>query len=103
MFNSKFTFKICSKYLTICSAYIRRSSNTLVITELIHKSGNLITFLHDRVFEQVSRFSVHFTHSRVEYFLAFLEASEVIFELAGSLAGGDGGRWAVIAVIQVLK
>lgn len=74
-----------------------------MISELLSKSGTLITFLHDRAFEKAGKVANAIPYSKVELFLGFLETSEVIFELSGSLVAGEVGKWAVILVIQILK
>ena len=42
-------------------------------------------------------------YDRIQQILGFLEAAEVLLELAGTLAGGGVGKWAVIVVVQLIK
>ena len=76
------------------------------MTELLFKSGQVLAFVNDRVFEQIlakgSEIAPELTH-RAEQLLAFVEASEAVLELAGLLAAGDAGKWALVVVIQTVK
>lgn len=70
-----------------------------MITELVCRAGQLLTFLHDRAFDRLSGRD----RGRLRLFLGFVETSEVILELGGYVVSGSVGRWAVIVVVQVLK
>lgn len=74
------------------------------MTELLYKSSQLLTFVNDRVFEQLLAAKNNSAlYDCVEKILGFVETSECVFELAGSLAGGEVGKWAIIFNLQCLK
>jgi hypothetical protein len=82
--------------------YLRQTKNSLVLTELLYKSGQLLSYANDRVFEHLLAPDSP-VYGRIEALLGFLEAAECLFELSGSLAGGEVGRWTVIVTVQFLK
>ena len=91
----------CKWIFYLGTAYWNKSRNSLLVTELIYKAGNLLHFLNDRVFEKA--FNNEAKRDRVKFFLGLIENTEVILELSGRLAGGETGRWLVIVVVQLLK
>eukprot|EP00095_Tigriopus_kingsejongensis_P005012 maker-scaffold139_size317827-snap-gene-1.22 protein:Tk05012 transcript:maker-scaffold139_size317827-snap-gene-1.22-mRNA-1 annotation:"GI13416" len=83
--------------------YLKRSKNSFILSEIIHKCGAVIQFCHDRAFESANVVIHHVEYSKLECFLGLLETSEVILELSGQIIGGHAGQWLVIVVVQACK
>ncbi|KAL5007499.1 hypothetical protein ScPMuIL_016305 [Solemya velum] len=82
-----------------------KSHNSLILSELLYSSSNLMVLLNDAILQKATKIvpKVSMSQERLMYYVTLTEYIEVFVELAARRLWGEIGSWVMITAIQILK
>ena len=82
----------------------RLNSSTLT-SELVYSLPNLMVLFNDQIIRasRNQETKLPSLQSKIKIWLTIIDYTEALFEVSAKKVWGEGGRWFVIALIQLLK